>query len=390
MRANGGSTPNSPRAFRCSPKAASLFASDEQASPEIDREILAALPRDQWLLASLLQKSIRRGQSDYAAAAAIVLADLVPDYLARRLAVIAYEDVGIAAPSLLLFTKQVAASLPFLPPADRRDVSASLADRLANSVKSRAACDIVSLLEASNETTSHARELSRTDAVHWIAAVANSDLPLIRRAVALRFALGLGAGGVRPAKGQDKRSNALPALADQMQLPASVVAAVHAGGHTHNLNAALPLAYDLLHGGPPPVTSRQPNAAMRSAEANGLLLCAVDMFTRCGRAAYRTLARTNADLNRKLRHVAGDADPASVIGMLMFHLEGSLLDRARVSDAGAELLATVEAEEARGVGLANEEDARMLKRWLRRNAKLIDRARAEALANYLHPVKGTS
>jgi replication-associated recombination protein RarA len=49
-----------------------------------------------------LQKAIRRGRVDYAVAAADSLVVLEPDYVASRLPVIAYEDIGVAdLPTLL-------------------------------------------------------------------------------------------------------------------------------------------------------------------------------------------------------------------------------------------------------------------------------------------------
>ena len=57
----------------------------------------AVIPSDQspWLLAALLQKSIRRGRTDLALAAANGLLAYRPERLWRRLAVIAVEDVGL-------------------------------------------------------------------------------------------------------------------------------------------------------------------------------------------------------------------------------------------------------------------------------------------------------
>lgn len=379
MLSNGRPNRKSRRAQCRSPKTASLFENDATAHHEIDREILSVLPQDRWLLSSLLQKSIRRGRSDYAAAAAVALADFAPEYVARRLPVIAYEDIGVAAPDLLLWSKHTAASLPLLPRDDRRRVAALISRRLANSIKSRTACDIVSLLEASEEAPGQARDLIGGRVEDWIAVAADRDLPVIRRAVALRLVLGLSVRGVRPTAVAHDKPNVLPALATAMRLPASVVAAVHAGRQTHNMNSALPLAHDLLRVEGQPVIKTQPNLTKQAAESHGLLLCAVDMFTRCGRTAYRMLARGNSDLSGMFGRATGNADPASVIGILQFHAEGSLLDRTLVSPASATLLATVEAAEARHVGLKNERDVKSLRQWLRRNADLVDRARADVL-----------
>jgi len=313
---------------------------------------------------------------------------LVPEYVARRLPVIAYEDVGVAALPLLVWTKHAAAAIPVLPAPTRRDVAASVASRLARSLKSRTACDIVCLIEASDQSPHHARDLSRRNLTAWIDTAADRALPLLRRAIAVRFVLGIGVLGIRPSGSAAGRPGALALMAAKMQLPAPLVQAVHVGRQTHNLHAALPLAYELLHAGGPPVTARGSKAALRTAEANGLLLCAVDMYTRCGRQAYRRLARANDDLHRLLRTFGGNADPASAIGILLFHREGSLLDRALVSPASEDLLTRLESLEAQRAGLADAAGVRQLTGWLQKNADIVDSVRADTLADYLRP--GTS
>lgn len=379
--------PNRRPAHYCPSEDSSLFTPVEDTSRlpnEADPAVIAALPKDRWLLASLLQKTIRRGRVDLATAASALLADLVPEYVARRLPVIAYEDIGVAAPDLLLWTKRTSASLPSLCIDDRRETAARIAFRLAESVKSRTACDIISLLNAADETPALARELVHGATERWIAAAANRALPVIHRAVALHFALGLSVCRFRPSRSLTTQQSALPALAAIMNLPDSVVAAVCAGSQTHNLHAALPLAHDLLHTGAQPTIKAQSRVARTNAESLGMLLCAVDMYTRCGRNAYQRLIRENAVLRRLLQNVANSADPVAVVGMLLFHAEGSLLDRALVSPATMDLLAAIEAVEARRIGFQQDSDAEPVRQWLRDNIDVVEHHRTQALAQYLH------
>jgi replication-associated recombination protein RarA len=51
---------------------------------------------DRWVISSLLQKSIRRGETQIAQDAAFTLVKLNGAAIWRRLIVIAFEDVGIA------------------------------------------------------------------------------------------------------------------------------------------------------------------------------------------------------------------------------------------------------------------------------------------------------
>ena len=116
-----------------------LLQQDNQAKYHPNPKIVAALPQDRWLLTSLLQKAIRRGRVDYAVAAAAYLVTLEPEYVASRLPVIAYEDIGVADLPVLLWTKHVAATLPVQAEVERRKIATAIAGRLADSPKSRTA-----------------------------------------------------------------------------------------------------------------------------------------------------------------------------------------------------------------------------------------------------------
>jgi len=310
---------------------------------------------------------------------------MVPQYLARRLPVIAYEEIGVADPSLLLWVKQAARQLPYLPIGDRRSFAALIAVRMAKSTKSRTACDIVSSIESSPEAAVEAEDLIDGNLDAWVAIAVNRQVPLLRRAIALRLALGLGISGFRPSKERIDKLEAHAALATAMHLPASLIAAVRAGGQTHNLHSALPLAHDLLYGETSPVVRNQTVLTGQGAASHGVLLCAVDMYTRCGRGAYQRLVRGHAALSRILDEVANDADPVAVVGMLLFHVEGSLLDRPLVSPASTDLLAALEALEARRVGVRRSDDAESVRQWLRDNFDVVEHHRIQALAHYLRP-----
>lgn len=59
-------------------------------------DIKSLLPAiDAWTASSLLQKAIRRGETEYAQAAAINFHKLRGNAIWRRLTLIAYEDIGI-------------------------------------------------------------------------------------------------------------------------------------------------------------------------------------------------------------------------------------------------------------------------------------------------------
>lgn len=350
----------SSRSTCCTSKTGSLFGQFQES--DLTRycpspKIVAALPRDRWLLTSLLQKAIRRGSVDYAVAAAYCLVALEPDYVASRLSVIAYEDIGVAAVPTLLWTKQVAATIPV-----------------------RTACDIICLTDCSTESRRYADELARRGLAEWIATATATTLPLIKRAVAWRFVLGLGAGGIRPNRtGDNGRKRALAAVGEAMQLPMGLVAAIHAGTGTHNLHAGLALAHELLYSTPEMVVRRSNKLPVPGRLAGGVMLCALDMYTRAGRLAYRRVLSSAPRLAAILHRDAPHGDPVECVGMLMFHIEGSLLSRRIESPASSAVQAEVENAEAIGVGFESPEGVLKVRRWLRHHQTLIDAARERVI-----------
>jgi hypothetical protein len=289
-----------------------------------------------------------------------------PDYVAARLPIIAYEDVGVADLTCLLWTKQAAATIPVQTQTERRKIATAIAGRLADALKSRTACDILCLTNCSPEATQYADDLVRLGLTDWIDAATTSTQPLIKRAVAWRFILGLAAGGRRPNIAVAGSRNAvLATVAEAMQLPMGLVAAIQAGTGTHNLHAALALAHELLystsevrikHGNSSPIAGRV---------AGGLMLCALDMYTRAGRTAYRRVLSSAPRLVAMLRRYAPHGDPVECVGMLMFHAEGSLLSRGVESPASAEVQVEVEQAEAMSAGFENPEGALKVRQWLR-------------------------
>ena len=77
-----------------------LASNFNHADPSIFEPILA----DPWVISSLLQKSIRRGDGDIAQRAAHTLFKLKGSAIWRRLMVIAFEDIGVGSPDVLVMT----------------------------------------------------------------------------------------------------------------------------------------------------------------------------------------------------------------------------------------------------------------------------------------------
>src|SRR5437588_3695652 len=95
---------------------------------------------DPWIISSLLQKSIRRGESAIAQRAALTLLSLRGSATWRRLMIIAFEDIGAGSLDALAITVAVGSD-----PAFRREIggnsraAAAVAHVLCKSAKDRSA-----------------------------------------------------------------------------------------------------------------------------------------------------------------------------------------------------------------------------------------------------------
>lgn len=150
---------------------------------------------DPWIISSLLQKSIRRGEIEIARRAALTFFKLKGSAIWRRLTVIAFEDVGIGSPDAVTMIAAAAYDSAW-----RKDqgsdltIAVHLAGLLAEVPKDRSAdylCDardhpMLADFWRAMETASLESSLSH---------VRGQALGLPQRAVAALSALGIGSRG---------------------------------------------------------------------------------------------------------------------------------------------------------------------------------------------------
>ena len=101
-------------------------------------------PMHKWRASSAMQKAIRQGDVETALRMAQGLWSFDPEYLWRRLPVIAMEDIGVADPALVAAVLWVAGKKQWREQnGGHQKVLYCLVDRLARSVKDRSVCDLV-------------------------------------------------------------------------------------------------------------------------------------------------------------------------------------------------------------------------------------------------------
>jgi len=104
----------------------------------------AALKISPWLAMSLLQKAIRRGESDLAQRAAATLLLIAPDRLWRRCGAAVFEEIGVAdLQTVSLVTAALAGKRYRATIGGEWKVASFIVDRMAKAPKCRAADDLL-------------------------------------------------------------------------------------------------------------------------------------------------------------------------------------------------------------------------------------------------------
>jgi hypothetical protein len=150
----------------------------------LDIEPLVA---DQWVMVSLLQKSIRRGDVETAQRAAFTLLGQKGSAIWRRFMVIAFEDVGAAAPDAVGMT--VAASTDLgLRKTSGGDlhVAVQLARILAEAPKSRSAEHLITSAQHHPSLTKARMVIGAGSFTDHLDAVMDGEVSLAERAIASR------------------------------------------------------------------------------------------------------------------------------------------------------------------------------------------------------------
>lgn len=249
------------------------------------------LPADQWIVSSVLQKAIRRGEVELAQRAALTFYHHRKSALWRRLMVIAFEDVGAGSADALAMT--VAAGTD---PAFRKNsggdvaLALHLARLLAEAPKDRSADYLICGARGHPRLEGARNEYGSLPMPQRLRGVITAEA-LPRRALAAWFASGIEWGRDRQVGPGD-----LPGLMDafrQLGVPQELVEATRiAAVRTREpITVMVPLVWVAAHQTYAPAVEEldlpsSPNVAE-------IPLYALDMHTRVGREAIGRFAREN-------------------------------------------------------------------------------------------------
>lgn len=273
---------------------------------------------DRWIISSLLQKAIRRGEDETASRAASRLFELCGAAIWRRFVVIAFEDVGVG--SLAAVSSVSSAHDP-----DWRkehgtdhDLAIGFARALANSIKSRGT-ENVWTTACHSPSAAIMREAVRETGPDMVRrALQEPKLPLLVRAshIAVHPRIALG----RPDQWLQPLLSSNPGPEANAVLNATLSAARVT---REAFVLLLPLIWMQMRNAKTTVASTR---APKGCCVGDLPLYALDKHTRLGRAAIRLFAGSNPAVRAALRAVASGCRLQAAY-MAAFYTDAIQIDR---------------------------------------------------------------
>jgi hypothetical protein len=345
-----------------------LIAGVDRGKPSVE-----SLDADQWVLNSLLQKSIRRGEVEVAQRAALTFLGQRGSAIWRRFMIIAFEDVGAASPDTVAMT--VAACTDGVwrkQSGGDAAIAIHLAWLLAKAPKCRSGEHLITAANG-HPLYEHERcQVSNRSITDNLAAVGDKSNSLIHRGVAAWRVSGVGW----------KRTN----------LPGSDVSGLLSTfvrlGVPNELVEATGIAVSRVRDATilmVPLTwlaandERAPVATMldtpRSLVVDGVPMYALDKHTRVGREAIRKLVKYNAEIRDCLKRCVAPAQRHDAAYMAAFYADAAPL-AFKLSWDGADQLEALGTEaDLLKVGVAPEGVVPLLKVF-KANVQHLNRIRA--------------
>ncbi|MEC5292106.1 MULTISPECIES: hypothetical protein [unclassified Aurantimonas] len=259
---------------------------------------------DAWIASSTVHKAIRRGDAETAERAILTLIRHRGTGIFRRLMVIAYEDIGIAAPDLLVTLTQLCTDARLRRQyGDTPTVARWIVRAMAAAPKERSSDYLICSAVHRPDWECHREAVGALSIRERIAVATDAEQPLALRATASWFASGVEAGTEKRIGGGDLTG--LMTAYINAGLPEPMGLAIQAAARATREPIVLmlpPLLQELRRSGNEP-TSRSVTVPP-TLFVNGVPTYALDKHTRAGRQAIVTFARENQDVRSALeRHV---------------------------------------------------------------------------------------
>ncbi len=286
---------------------------------------LEPLP-DKWVAASALQKGIRRGNLTLTLRALDTLWNIDQRYARRRLAIVAFEDVGLGAPDTVAVTVLACSGTKYLAKHKIYTAVRACAAALASSAKERSAEHIHTILAYHGSLDLLRDRFAHKTPRHLVDIMIDKDRFLLERSAAAWLLAGtkrFGAGMMPEMPGD---LGAYEWAIEQLSVPLWQPMMTMAGIRV--TQCALPIFWPLKLSHKECAGGQIRTHNLRSAEGDvSVPSFALDQFTRGGKAVIRSLLNEDNTLtqwlNMKLPRKAWQ--PTTEMGL--FYLVSDQLDK---------------------------------------------------------------
>ncbi len=346
----------------------------EAAIRRIDVSTIEPMRGDQWLLASALQKSIRRGEEEMALRVGYALWQIDRPRFWRRLHITALEDCGVADTDALIKTLTVTAQPYWRKRMGDARIGLYLVRLLCRSVKTRMADALFIQAERSPAYAALRLELVKASDDDLMGMIADEAAPLIERALALWFLGGTQKYSSDPLPLRVGYPDRVIEVLSGLNVPPDLT---HACIGVMNrtpwpLSIMAPLIWQYVESQRAQTIIRK-DKIVAASQVEGIPLYAMDMFTRSGQASYRQWQKAVSCLKRfSIRQ----------IGLGLFYTEGHRLDRTLISPALDAFMRAGEWADVEAHGLCLPEYLG-LRDCIAEYAPLLEEIRRETLCRYL-------
>src|SRR5713101_4021992 len=284
----------------------------------------APLKISPWLAMSLLQKAIRRGESEWAQRAAATLLLIAPDRLWRRCGAAAFEDIGVAdLQTVSLVTAALAGKRYRATIGGEWKAASFIVDRMTKAPKCRAADDLL-LTAQSHPLFRRARTDLATKTTRELIHIATGDAALPVRALATWYAVGT---HPRQTKHLSARPGEPTALFDglcEAGLPHTAVEIAREGFRKIG-EPLCPFVALLCPLANIEASTMQDDELLPEIMVGETPGWALDVYTRDGRAALEAFLRSDCETARWVRDLLRPGQRVNFLGTVVFRVEGGLV-----------------------------------------------------------------
>ena len=290
---------------------------------------------DQWVVKSLLQKSIRRGEVEISQRAALTFLSQKGSALWRRFIIIAFEDIGAGSTDVVAMTVAASTDASW-----RRQVggdatiAAHLTRLLAEAPKSRSAEHLITTATHHPSVEHECRLVSNRSIADNLAAVANEFNSLIHRALATWCVSGI------DWKQEKLPGTDLPALLDtfrKLGVPEELVVATSIAVTKSREPITLMVPLIWLAANDAQVPTVLDAVVPQSPVVDDIPMYALDKHTRVGLEAIRNLVKYNNEIRELLERYVAPAQRHGAAYMAAFYADAAPL-ASKLSWDGADQL----------------------------------------------------